>query len=32
MKAADYVFRQQLINSVANVVQLYWNLVAPNQQ
>ena len=28
LKAADYVFRQQLINSVANVVQLYWNLVA----
>lgn len=30
IKAADYVFRQQLINSVANVVQLYWNLVAAN--
>ncbi len=28
LKAADYVFRQQLINTVANVVQLYWNLVA----
>lgn len=28
VKAADYVFRQQLINSVANVVQLYWTLVA----
>ena len=28
IKAADYVFRQQLINTVANVVQLYWNLVA----
>jgi len=28
VKAADYVFRQQLINTVANVVQLYWNLVA----
>ncbi|MEO8050144.1 MAG: TolC family protein [Acidobacteriota bacterium] len=28
IRAADYVFRQQLINSVANVVQLYWNLVA----
>jgi outer membrane protein len=28
LRAADYVFRQQLINSVANVVQLYWNLVA----
>ena len=30
VKAADYVFRQQLINSVANVVQLYWSLVAAN--
>ncbi len=28
LKAADFVFRQQLINTVANVVQLYWNLVA----
>ena len=28
MRAADFVFRQQLINTVANVVQLYWNLVA----
>jgi outer membrane protein len=28
LKAADYVFRQQLVNTVANVVQLYWNLVA----
>jgi len=28
VKAADFVFRQQLINTVANVVQLYWNLVA----
>ncbi len=28
VRAADYVFRQQLINSVANVVQLYWTLVA----
>ena len=28
IKAADYVFRQQVINTVANVVQLYWNLVA----
>jgi outer membrane protein len=28
LKAADYVFRQQVINTVANVVQLYWNLVA----
>lgn len=31
LKAADYVFRQQLINTVANVVQLYWNLVASDQ-
>ena len=30
VRAADYVFRQQLINSVANVVQLYWTLVAAN--
>jgi outer membrane protein len=30
VKAADFVFRQQLINSVANVVQLYWTLVAAN--
>lgn len=30
LKAADYVFRQQLINTVANVVQLYWNLVGAN--
>ena len=30
VRAADYVFRQQLINSVANVVQLYWSLVAAN--
>jgi outer membrane protein len=28
IRAADYVFRQQLTNTVANVVQLYWNLVA----
>ena len=28
LKAADYVFRQQLTNTVANVVQLYWNLVS----
>jgi outer membrane protein len=32
VKAADYVFRQQLINTVANVVQLYWNLVASTAQ
>src|SRR6266478_2738485 len=32
IKAADYVFQQQLINTVANVVQLYWNLVSSNQQ
>ncbi len=30
LRAADFVFRQQLINSVANVVQLYWSLVAAN--
>lgn len=28
LRAADFVFRQQVINTVANVVQLYWNLVA----
>jgi outer membrane protein TolC len=27
LKAADYVFKQQVINTVANVIQLYWNLV-----
>ena len=27
IRAADHVFRQQLTNTVANVVQLYWNLV-----
>jgi outer membrane protein len=27
LKAADQVFRQQLTNTVANVVQFYWNLV-----
>ncbi len=27
LKAADLVFKQQVINTVANVVQLYWNLV-----
>jgi outer membrane protein TolC len=31
LKAADQVFKQQLINAVANVVQVYWNLVASNQ-
>ncbi|MEQ1947053.1 MAG: TolC family protein [Bryobacteraceae bacterium] len=31
IKAADYVFRQQLTNTVANVVQLYWNLVAAKE-
>jgi outer membrane protein len=30
VKAADYVFRQQLTNTVANIVALYWNLVAAN--
>ncbi len=32
LRATDYVFQQQLINTVANVVQLYWNLVSSNQQ
>src|SRR6202035_1509787 len=27
LKAADLVFKQQVINVVANVLQLYWNLV-----
>ncbi len=27
LKAADYVFKQQVINTVANTIQLYWNLV-----
>jgi len=27
LKAADFVFRQQVINVVANVAQMYWNLV-----
>ena len=27
LRAVDHVFRQQLTNTVANVVQLYWNLV-----
>jgi len=27
IRAADYVFKNQVINVVANVVQLYWNLV-----
>jgi outer membrane protein len=31
LRAADFVFRQQLLNTVANVVQLYWNLVASNR-
>jgi len=30
IKAADLVFKQQLINTVANVVSLYWSLVAAN--
>jgi len=30
LKAADLVFKQQLLNTVANVVSLYWNLVAAN--
>ena len=32
VRAVDYVFQQQVINTVANVVQLYWNLVSANQQ
>jgi outer membrane protein len=28
LRAADLVFRQQLTNTVSNVVSLYWNLVA----
>ena len=32
VRAVDYVFEQQVINTVANVVQLYWNLVSANQQ
>lgn len=32
IRAADHVFEQQLINTVANVVQLYWNLVSSVQQ
>jgi len=27
IRAADHVFRQQLTNTVSNVVQMYWNLV-----
>jgi len=30
VRAADLVFKQQLINAVGNVVQLYWTLVAAN--
>jgi len=30
VKAADLVFKQQLINAVGNIVQLYWTLVAAN--
>jgi outer membrane protein len=30
LKAADLVFKQQLINAVGNIVQLYWTLVAAN--
>ena len=30
IRAADLVFRQQLINAVGNIVQLYWALVAAN--
>ena len=30
LRAADLVFKQQLINAVGNIVQLYWTLVAAN--
>ena len=30
LRAADLVFKQQVINTVANIVSLYWNLVAAN--
>jgi len=30
IRAADLVFKQQLINAVGNIVQLYWTLVAAN--
>jgi outer membrane protein len=30
IKAADLVFKQQLLNTVSNIVSLYWNLVAAN--
>lgn len=30
IRAADLVFKQQLINAVGNVVQIYWTLVAAN--
>jgi len=30
IKAADLVFKQQLLNTVANIISLYWNLVAAN--
>jgi len=31
LRVTDLVFEQQIINTVANVVQLYWNLVAANE-
>jgi outer membrane protein len=30
IKASDLIFKQQLINAVGNIVQLYWTLVAAN--
>jgi outer membrane protein len=30
LRAADLVFKQQLINAVGNIVQIYWTLVAAN--
>jgi outer membrane protein len=31
LRVTDLVFEQQIISTVANVVQLYWNLVAANE-
>jgi|GraSoiStandDraft_16_1057320.scaffolds.fasta_scaffold03719_6 outer membrane protein TolC len=31
LQVADLVFQQQVINTVANVIQLYWNLVSFNE-
>jgi outer membrane protein len=32
LKAQDYVFKQQVMATVANIVQLYWDLVSFNEQ